>query len=329
MINRSNYKAVKNYLDYMFAVEQKDPQTVDRTWAHLRHLLEWADETAFADAPTLERPTFPRYLSRQQLSIASITRACGAAKRFFMWLRADSKRSYPKLTDLWLGTLRPLKTPQEPTEHDEYTFAEICKLTQLPTNILIDVRDQAAVALLFISGMRAGALATLTLDCVNLDKLEIKQWPKMGVKTKGGKHATTYLLKIPELVKAVARWDEIVRRELPGSALWYAPLTTDGMNLLISEKPNVNRRDKVAKGLKRLCRMAGVRYRSPHKIRHGYAVYALKRALDMATYKAISMNLMHADLSVTDGTYAILPQEDVRERIASLTRPEAKRKHKA
>jgi hypothetical protein len=34
------------------------------------------------------------------------------------------------------------------------------------------------------------------------------------------------------------------------------------------------------------------------------------------------MNLMHADLSVTDGIYAVLNQEDVRERIASLTRPQ-------
>ena len=32
------------------------------------------------------------------------------------------------------------------------------------------------------------------------------------------------------------------------------------------------------------------------------------------------MNLMHADLSVTDRIYAVLNEEDVRERIASLTR---------
>ena len=54
----------------------------------------------------------------------------------------------------------------------------------------------------------------------------------------------------------------------------------------------------------------------------GHAVYALKQAQDVATYKAVSMNLMHADLSVTDRIYAVLNEEDVRERIASLTRLE-------
>ncbi|MBN1887433.1 MAG: hypothetical protein JW850_05565 [Thermoflexales bacterium] len=130
---------------------------------------------------------------------------------------------------------------------------------------------------------------------------------------------SAYLLDLPDLVQVVARWDEIVRAELPGSALWYAHLATDGMSVLVSSKPNVNRRDKVAKGLKRLCRHARVRYRSPHKIRHGYAVYALKLAPDVATYKAVSMNLMHADLSVTDGIYAVLNQDDVRGMIAGLT----------
>ncbi len=122
----------------------------------------------------------------------------------------------------------------------------------------------------------------------SLGKLEIKQWPKLGVKTKGGKHATTYLLDIPDLVQIVARWDQVVRERLPASALWYAPLATDGMSFLNSSAPGETRRDKVAKGLKRLCKVAGVRYRSPHKLRHGHAVYALKQAQDVATYKAVS-----------------------------------------
>jgi len=181
---------------------------------------------------------------------------------------------------------------------------------------------------MFISGMRVRALVTLRLDCINLDKLEVKQWPRLGVKTKGGKHATTYLLDIPDLIQVVTRWDQIVRAQLAATALWYAPLATDGMSFLNSNTPGENRRDKVAKGLKRLCKMAGVRYRSPHKLRHGHAVYALKQAQDIATYKAVSMNLMHADLSVTDGIYAVLNQEDMRERIASLTQPQTKSEHK-
>jgi hypothetical protein len=39
----------------------------------------------------------------------------------------------------------------------------------------------------------------------------------------------------------------------------------------------------------------------------------------MADYKAVSMNLMHADIRVTDGIYAPLVGSEVQDRIAGLT----------
>ena len=57
---------------------------------------------------------------------------------------------------------------------------------------------------------------------------------------------------------------------------------------------------------------------STHKFRHGHAVYALKNANDITTLKAISQNLMHANLSVTDGVYGILSETDVRKQIKLL-----------
>ena len=66
--------------------------------------------------------------------------------------------------------------------------------------------------------------------------------------------------------------------------------------------------------------MADVRYRSPHKLRHGHAVYALGLARDVADLKAVSQNLMHRDLETTDGIHGILPDGDVMERIGGLTK---------
>ena len=62
----------------------------------------------------------------------------------------------------------------------------------------------------------------------------------------------------------------------------------------------------------------GLPYHSPHKFRHGHAVYALKLARDIAELKAVSQNLMHANISTTDGIYGILSEADVREKIALL-----------
>ena len=72
---------------------------------------------------------------------------------------------------------------------------------------------------------------------------------------------------------------------------------------------------------------ANLPYRSAHKFRHGHAVYGLQHARTMADYKAISLNLMHEDIKVTDQIYAPLLNKEVKQRIAGLsnlstTRPE-------
>jgi hypothetical protein len=58
--------------------------------------------------------------------------------------------------------------------------------------------------------------------------------------------------------------------------------------------------------------MVGLPYHSPHKFRKGNAVYALKLAKDIAALKAVSQNLMHSNISIADGVYGILSDNDVR-----------------
>jgi hypothetical protein len=61
-----------------------------------------------------------------------------------------------------------------------------------------------------------------------------------------------------------------------------------------------------------------MQYHSAHKFRHGHAVYALKQSKDIADLKAVSLNLMHSYLSITDGVYGILSTADVGKRILGL-----------
>ena len=46
----------------------------------------------------------------------------------------------------------------------------------------------------------------------------------MGVRTKNKKHATTFLLPIPELLEVVKDWDREVRKVNP-EGLWFAPFS--------------------------------------------------------------------------------------------------------
>jgi integrase len=162
-------------------------------------------------------------------------------------------------------------------------------------------------------------MTSLTIACIDLPNRAIKQWPQMGVRTKNSKTATTYLLNIPPLLAEVAAWDTIVRAQLPPTAAWYAPIITEfGEQRLSHQPPGAHRNTAFAKRMKKLFALAGLPYKSPHKFRHGHAVFALQHAKTMADYKAVSMNLMHSDIRVTDAIYAPLLSDEVQHRITNL-----------
>lgn len=72
----------------------------------------------------------------------------------------------------------------------------------------------------------------------------------------------------------------------------------------------MNRGTSLNRRLKIIEHAAGLPHRSPHKFRHGYAVYGLQRCQTMAQYHALSRNLMHANISITDGHYAHLEEAE-------------------
>jgi integrase len=170
--------------------------------------------------------------------------------------------------------------------------------------------------------MRITAFLTLPLSCVDIQCRKIEQNPGKGVITKNRKAAVTTLLPIPELFEVVKSWDEQVRRTLSPDSPWFAYI--NNFDQLTQPKEDfqgrVNgRRMACINGMKRLCTLANIPYKSPHKLRHGHAVFGIKHARDMRELKAVSQNLMHSSISITDGIYGNLKNEDVMETIAGLT----------
>ena len=328
MVNRDNYLTSRSYLEYLRDVRQLKSRSIDRYWAYLKHLLLWADEALLSDAPAI-RPTFPTYLSSTRpeshgdpLAPATVRKIIQTAKRFFHWCLVTFTQDFRGFPRSWIDTLQPPRAViQQPQEHEFVTLEEVRALiARDPGDDMALRRDQAAAALLFLSGMRASAFASLPVEAIDLDSWSVKQWPSLGVRTKNGKAATTYLLDIPDLREAVADWDAVVRPQLPLSAAWYAPIISEwGDQFLSSDRPGKNRGQAVNKRLRKLFEKAGVPYQSAHRFRHGHAVFALQHAKTMADYKAVSMNLMHSDIRVTDSIYAPLAGDDVRQRIAGLT----------
>jgi integrase len=327
MINRDNYLRVREYLKYQTEVLQRDILTVETHRGWLKHLLRWADSLPFADVSRI-RPIYPQYLLKvssshgKPLGIMGLKRGCLDARMFFQWLLMKYARLFPKLDAAWIDTLQPPRVAVEPRkEHEAVRLEMVRRLLTVqgePDNLGLR-RDKAAAALLFLSGARASAFVTLTLECVNIRDRTIKQYPHLGVRTKNKKAALTTLLDIPDLLHEVEQWDSYVRARLPLTAPWYSVIEASfGEQKITANAPGRFRHMGLGDNVRKLFRLAGLRPLSPHKFRHGHAVYCMHYAQDYGDIKALSMNLMHSHTGVTDGIYGVLSDKDTHERISNL-----------
>lgn len=331
MIQRSNYLLVRRYLQDLEEVFQLSGSSLGRYRFYLRHLLLWAGETPFQQAAKL-RPTFPSYVSnlpgRQvDAPLAPVTqkKLIESGKRFFIWAKQNHHKEFGSLSTAWVESLRPPRIRESSAEHEYVSQEEVLCLVAVPheDDDLALLRDKAAAAMLFLSGARASAFTTLPISTVDLPARILRQWPELGVATKNGKRATTFLLPIPELLTVAQTWDQIVRPRLPAAAPWYAPISAHwGGQSLDGSEPGKNRHQALDKRLRKLFDLAGLPYKSAHKFRHGHAVYGLQHAQTMADYKAVSMNLMHEDIKITDEIYAPILSNEVQVRIGRLAASE-------
>lgn len=328
MINRDNYQAAKVFLHNLENSRNVQETSKGRYWSYLKTILIWGDETPLNKTPS-KQPTLPKFLETFRMdgehgSLAAATRKkiLQTAQRLFTWLKLNLPKDFSQLPNDWIDGLSLVRIPESaPQEHIYVPVDEAIQIASFDfSNDLALRRDQAAAAMLVLSGARAGAFCSFPIKAVDLTTLSIHQWPELGVRTKNGKAATTYLLKIPELLHVVQSWDEFVRAALPPEATWYSPIISQwGEQRLSPLPPGKNRSVGLIKRFVKLYKEIHMPYKSPHKFRHGHAVYGLQNAKSIADFHAVSRNLMHANISITDELYAMLPGNELRERILGLS----------
>jgi len=121
------------------------------------------------------------------------------------------------------------------------------------------------------------------------------------------------------LLSVVQAWDQRVRQTCTTpTALWYAPLLRDGVRLKETSRAIAGRVSMLGDDLRLICELAGVEYKSPHKLRHGHIVHARSLARNMEEVKAISQNVMHANSIITDQVYSSLKTNQVQNVILNL-----------
>lgn len=327
MIHRENYLLVLAHLTYRKSVMQNDEATVHTYWQSLKHLLQWADSRPFADAQKI-LPSFPEYLltarnerhpnnqndKGKPLTPKYMVKVLSHARAFFKWIRLHEK-GYSGITEAWIETLkvrRSAGTQSRLQTRSYWNLEDVRKIAALKPANLRERRDIAALVFIYLSGMRIGAFVTLPLECVDIKNRKVMQLPEMGVQTKNDKAAVTFLLPIPDLLKIVESWDAFMRSQT-GSYNWFPKINPDGEKLVagLLYGKYTGRTETFDKGMQNLCKKAGITYKSPHKLRHGHGVYGVKNAKDIAELKAISQNLMHENIGITDGIYGKLGENDL------------------
>jgi integrase len=324
MIIRDNWKLAKRYLQYRVDVDGIGPGSAEVEATYLRHILEWADGVPFSRAQSI-RPVLPEYVGglagRGEATSSSGTHArkiLATARRFFDWA-ALNQAEYRGLKGAWTATLKARKQDQTSKKPDAVSLDEVRAIAAAPARSILERRAQAGALLMYLSGVRVGALVTISIGAVDLHSRTVKQHPSLGVRTKNRTHATTSLLDIPELYPAVEAWDGEVRSRLPGSAMWFAPLSPDTGELDPSRKVVGEHRVAVArKNLRDFLKSHGLPYHAPHAFRHGHIHYGYERAKTMADLKALSMNVMHKGIRTTDEVYSRLSDSDVHSRVVQL-----------
>jgi integrase len=325
------------YLDYRRRVMQNDPKTIRNGWVSLKHLLQWADDVSFRKSAGI-RKTFPEYLLTArndgkdiQLTPGRMEKTLAFARDLFLWAKREYPGRFRPISEAWIQSLQVRRSAGEQSRlkhHEYYTLEEVMQIIEMPapeTQSLRFKRDRAALAFLYISGMRGGAFVTLPLEAVDISNRRILQLPELGVQTKNSKAAVTTLLPIPRLIELAAEWDTYIRSQSNDPRLaWYTRLGWEGLaldtsDLITADRKPSGRISALRQGLIDLCSRAGVKFKSPHKARHGHGVYGMKHARTMAELKALSQNMMHANVATTDGIYGNLVEEDVARIIGTFT----------
>ena len=335
MINRENYLYQKSYLDYVLNVKNRADATVQREKIYTNYFLIWLDQIPIPRANKKDG-SFPKFIAENRqrefgdeeigypgLHPNTQKKTIQTTKRFLKYLKLAEPDKMQSLPLLWIESLSPVQAIEMPAYHIYVTHQEMVEIArfQPPRNNLRLQRAQAASCFLFLSGTRNTAFITTPLKAVNLEAMEYYQWPKLGVQTKNRKHATTYLLNIPEVLEPVYRWDRFMRENTSNEGMWFPSLDTNTFgrkNTLAESAPGKQRQKQLNNDLKYLFQTVGLKYKSAHKHRHGHAVYAILSAKTMAQYKAISQNLMHEDIKVTDTRYAWLNSKEIQNQILNL-----------
>jgi integrase len=237
-------------------------------------------------------------------------------KKFFVWL-ADQPGYKSKILKSEVDYLRLSKADAQiarsGTTKKMPTFDDARKIIEnISGKSEIDMRDRALISFALITGARIFAIVSLKMKSFDKALKQIDQNPGDGVKTKNSKKILTTFFPIgwddPE--KYFMEWYEYLESKgfQPDDPIF--PATAGGFtnNKSGYSKETIGQDAWVGTGAARKifekrCKNVGLPYFHPHSFRHLIVSILSKKRLTEEEKRAISMNLGHANVGTTFGSY--------------------------
>lgn len=237
-------------------------------------------------------------------------------KRFFKWLSGEPNYKNKILKNdieflrLSKGDARIARqgtTKKMPTLDEAMAIIESIEIKNE-----IDMRDRAVISFALITGMRISAIATLRMKSFDMENKLINQNPADGVKTKNSKKILTTFFPIgwEEPEKYFLEWYKYLKSKQFNSEYPIFPATLNDFdaNKIIYNKNLVgNKFWSGTAGLRKIfekrCINANLPYFHPHSFRHLVVNILSKTRLTEEEKRAISLNLGHANVGTTFGSY--------------------------
>ena len=178
MTHLPNDFVIHDYQRHLKQALGRHDRTIDATLRHIRQFERLTDHRAF---DRVDREAIIDYKQSliaacdhdAPLSASTLVHSFGAMKAFFKWLVTQpGYRSMPRdLHEYFTPETRVVKIANAPKEKRVPTKQDLAFMIEMmPVSTPWERRDRAILAFLFLSGVRDGALVTLRLKHIDIER---------------------------------------------------------------------------------------------------------------------------------------------------------------
>lgn len=338
--NASNERIKRKYFGYLREARRHSPASVDAVAKALSRFDELNRCRDYKQFHREQAVAFKRKLAEQQnlrtgerLSKATLHSTLQALRSFFFWLAGQpgfkSKIGYSD-ADYFNLTEKEVRIAAAEREQPVPTLEQIHHvLSTMPAATDIARRNRALIALALLTGARDGAMASLRLKHVNLERGLLLQDPR-EVRTKFSKSMTTFFFPVGgEALAIVTEWIHHLRATLlrgdddplfPATEVGIGPDRRFGPVGL--SRNGWSNATPIRKVFAAAFAEAQLPYFNPHSFRKTLAQLGERLCKSAEEFKVWSQNLGHEQMLTTwtsYGTVSPTRQGEVMKRLGVAT----------